>query len=186
MSGLTTSALLIVALSGCATPKGVADTASLVAKLSAQMSGQIEEYTAKQNEVRGMDERRLGTMHAATETLVADNRTQFDLIRVTADKDTMRLLESVKSGRIGDAAVAPPAAAATPSTAPVPAAKPVAVRNRFDIAPLTNLAAVATGRNSIGNEIEPTYLKIAEQRVRLATAMPRTFGASHSTLRVER
>jgi len=143
MRGLTTSALLIVALSGCATPKGVADTASLVAKLSAQMSGQIEEYTAKQNEVRGMDERRLGTMHAATETLVADNRTQFDLIRVTADKDTMRLLESVKSGRIGDAAVAPPAAAATPSTAPVPAAKPVAVRNRFDIAPLTNLAAVA-------------------------------------------
>ena len=50
----------------------------------------------------------------------------------------------------------------------------------------TNLAAVATGRNSIGNEIEPAYLKIAEQRLRLATAMPRTFGASHSTLRVER
>jgi site-specific DNA-methyltransferase (adenine-specific) len=50
----------------------------------------------------------------------------------------------------------------------------------------TNLAAVATGRNSIGNEVEPTYLKIAEQRLRLATAMPRTFGASHSTLRVER
>jgi DNA modification methylase len=50
----------------------------------------------------------------------------------------------------------------------------------------TNLAAVATGRNSIGNEIEPVYLKIAEQRLRLATAMPRTFGASHSTLRVER
>jgi site-specific DNA-methyltransferase (adenine-specific) len=50
----------------------------------------------------------------------------------------------------------------------------------------TNLAAVATGRNSIGNEIEPAYLKIAEQRLRLATAMSRTFGASHSTLRVER
>jgi site-specific DNA-methyltransferase (adenine-specific) len=50
----------------------------------------------------------------------------------------------------------------------------------------TNLAAIATGRNSIGNEIEPVYLKIAEQRLRLATAMPRTFGASHSTLRVER
>jgi modification methylase len=50
----------------------------------------------------------------------------------------------------------------------------------------TNVAAVATGRNSIGNEIEPAYLKIAEQRLRLATAMPRTFGASHSTLRVER
>jgi len=49
----------------------------------------------------------------------------------------------------------------------------------------TNLAAVATGRNSIGNEIEPAYLKIAEQRLRLATAMPRTCGVSHSTLRVE-
>jgi DNA modification methylase len=50
----------------------------------------------------------------------------------------------------------------------------------------TSLAAIATGRNSIGNEIEPAYLKIAEQRLRVATAMPRTFGASHSTLRVER
>jgi DNA modification methylase len=50
----------------------------------------------------------------------------------------------------------------------------------------TNLAAVATGRNSIGNEIEQVYLKIAEQRLFLATAMPRTFGATHSTLTVER
>jgi DNA modification methylase len=50
----------------------------------------------------------------------------------------------------------------------------------------TNLAAVATGRNSIGNEIEPAYLKIAEQRLQLATAMPRTVGATHSTLTVER
>ena len=50
----------------------------------------------------------------------------------------------------------------------------------------TNLAAVATGRNSIGNEIEPAYLKITEQRLRLATTMSRTFGATHSTLQVER
>lgn len=50
----------------------------------------------------------------------------------------------------------------------------------------TNLAAVATGRNSIGNEIEPSYLKIAEQRLRLTTTMPRTFGATRSTLQVER
>jgi len=50
----------------------------------------------------------------------------------------------------------------------------------------TNLAAIATGRNSIGNEIEPAYLKIAEQRLQLATAMPRLFGAMHSTLTVER
>ena len=50
----------------------------------------------------------------------------------------------------------------------------------------TNLAAIATGRNSIGNEIEPAYLKIAEQRLHLATAIPRLFGAMHSTLTVER
>src|SRR6266480_3756348 len=50
----------------------------------------------------------------------------------------------------------------------------------------TNLAAIATGRKSIWNEIEAAYLKIAEQRLRLATAMSRTFGAGHSTLRVER
>src|SRR5438477_8132451 len=42
----------------------------------------------------------------------------------------------------------------------------------------TNLAAIATGRNSIGNEIEAAYLKIAEQRLHLATAMPRAFGAT--------
>lgn len=50
----------------------------------------------------------------------------------------------------------------------------------------TSLAAVNTGRNSIGNEIEPAYLKIAEQRLQLATAMPRSVGATHSTLIVER
>ncbi len=50
----------------------------------------------------------------------------------------------------------------------------------------TSLAAIATGRNSIGNEIEPTYLKIAEQRLRLATAMPREVGATNATLRVKR
>jgi site-specific DNA-methyltransferase (adenine-specific) len=50
----------------------------------------------------------------------------------------------------------------------------------------TNLAAVATGRNSIGNEIEPAYLKIAKQRIQLATAIPRMFGATHATLHVAR
>jgi len=49
----------------------------------------------------------------------------------------------------------------------------------------TSLAAIATGRNSIGNEIEPAYLRIAEQRIQVATAMPRMFGATHSTLHVE-
>jgi site-specific DNA-methyltransferase (adenine-specific) len=50
----------------------------------------------------------------------------------------------------------------------------------------TGLAAVTTGRNSIGIEIEPAYLKMAEQRLSLATGMPRMFGATHSTLKVER
>ena len=50
----------------------------------------------------------------------------------------------------------------------------------------TSLAAVATGRNSIGVEIEPTYLKMAEQRLTLATAMPRMCGAIHSSLTIER
>jgi modification methylase len=50
----------------------------------------------------------------------------------------------------------------------------------------TNLAAIATGRNSIGNEIELDYLKIAEERLRLATGIPQMFGATHSTLIVER
>ena len=49
----------------------------------------------------------------------------------------------------------------------------------------TNLAAIATGRNSVGNEIEPAYLKIAEQRLHLATALPRTVGATHSKLHVD-
>lgn len=48
----------------------------------------------------------------------------------------------------------------------------------------TSRAAVTTGRNSISNEIEPAYMKIAEQRLRLATAMPRMFGATHSALHV--
>jgi len=48
----------------------------------------------------------------------------------------------------------------------------------------SSLAAVSTGRNSIGNEIEPAYLKMAEQRLRLATGMPRIFGAAQSTLHV--
>ena len=50
----------------------------------------------------------------------------------------------------------------------------------------TNLAAIATGRNSIGSEIEPAYIRMAEQRIKLVTAMPRMFGATRSILHVER
>ncbi len=48
----------------------------------------------------------------------------------------------------------------------------------------TSLAAVTAGRNSISNEIEPAYLKMAEERLSLVTAMRRMFGATHATLRV--
>lgn len=50
----------------------------------------------------------------------------------------------------------------------------------------TSLAAIATGRNSIANEIEPAYFKMAEQRLRLATGMPRIVGATHASLQVKR
>jgi modification methylase len=50
----------------------------------------------------------------------------------------------------------------------------------------TSLAAIATGRNSIGNEIEPAYFKMSEQRLQLATGMPRVVCATHATLQVKR
>lgn len=50
----------------------------------------------------------------------------------------------------------------------------------------TSLAAINIGRNSIGNEIEPTYFKMAEQRLRLASGIPRVVGATHATLQVKR
>ena len=50
----------------------------------------------------------------------------------------------------------------------------------------TSLAAIATGRNSIGNDVEPAYIKIARQSLRLATGMPGEIGATHATLEVSR
>ncbi|MGA3170562.1 MAG: site-specific DNA-methyltransferase [Chthoniobacteraceae bacterium] len=41
----------------------------------------------------------------------------------------------------------------------------------------TSIAALLTGRNSIGNEIEPKYLEIARARLRQAQAQKRPFGA---------
>lgn len=46
----------------------------------------------------------------------------------------------------------------------------------------TTIAAIRTGRNSIGNEIEPKYLKIARDRIRLEIQQPRSFGASNANL----
>ncbi|MBI3704008.1 MAG: site-specific DNA-methyltransferase [Rhizobiales bacterium] len=46
----------------------------------------------------------------------------------------------------------------------------------------TTIAAIRTGRNSIGNEIEPKYLKIAKARAKAEIKTPRLFGASNATL----
>ena len=50
----------------------------------------------------------------------------------------------------------------------------------------TSLAAVTAGRNSIGNEIEPAYFKMAKQRLHLATGMSRPVGATHAIMQVSR
>lgn len=50
----------------------------------------------------------------------------------------------------------------------------------------TNLAALATGRNSIGNEVEGAYLKIAQKRLLAASKEPRTVGAVHATVRADK
>ncbi len=49
----------------------------------------------------------------------------------------------------------------------------------------TAIAAVASGRNSVGIEIEPTYLALAEQRLREATWLPRSCGAVNAKLLVD-
>lgn len=49
----------------------------------------------------------------------------------------------------------------------------------------TNLAALAAGRNSIGNEIENTYLKIAHARLLGASKEKRTVGAVRSSVHVD-
>ena len=46
----------------------------------------------------------------------------------------------------------------------------------------TNLAAMLTGRNSIGNEIEPRYLEIAAKRLAAECRKPRKVGATRSVV----
>lgn len=46
----------------------------------------------------------------------------------------------------------------------------------------TSIAAVASGRNSIGNEIEPSYLKIAKQRLTDTISQERVSGATKAIL----
>lgn len=50
----------------------------------------------------------------------------------------------------------------------------------------TNLAALAAGRNSIGNEIEDSYLEIAQGRLARATEQSRLIGAVRSSLIIDR
>lgn len=50
----------------------------------------------------------------------------------------------------------------------------------------TSLAALATGRNSIGNEIEPKYLEMAVERIRAAAAQTRNYCTIHNDVIVER
>ena len=46
----------------------------------------------------------------------------------------------------------------------------------------TTLAAIRTGRNSIGNEIEPKYLALARKRIKAEIKCPRLFGAPKAVL----
>lgn len=46
----------------------------------------------------------------------------------------------------------------------------------------TSVAAARTGRNSIGNEIEPKYLALARARMKDEVAQVRLFGPQHATL----
>jgi site-specific DNA-methyltransferase (adenine-specific) len=49
----------------------------------------------------------------------------------------------------------------------------------------TSLAAVAAGRNSIGNEIETTYLKIAQKRLLEAAAQKRVIGPLNAVVTID-
>ncbi|HVN68042.1 MAG TPA: site-specific DNA-methyltransferase [Candidatus Binatia bacterium] len=49
----------------------------------------------------------------------------------------------------------------------------------------TMLAAIETGRNSIGIDIEPTYAELALKRLKKAVAKERVFGSTKATLKVD-
>jgi site-specific DNA-methyltransferase (adenine-specific) len=49
----------------------------------------------------------------------------------------------------------------------------------------TTLASINTGRNSIGNEIEPEYLKIATRRIRQAASQVRMIGPEAAEVTVD-
>ncbi len=49
----------------------------------------------------------------------------------------------------------------------------------------TAIAALGTGRNSVGVEIEPTYLRIAKARLQKSAAVKRMAGAVHAQVRLD-
>ncbi len=49
----------------------------------------------------------------------------------------------------------------------------------------TNIAAISTGRNSIGNELEERYFKLACERVKRASQAPGLFGPRQAVVKVE-
>lgn len=49
----------------------------------------------------------------------------------------------------------------------------------------TNMAALAAGRHSIGNEVEPAYLEIAQKRLTVQTRQNRLVGATSATVRLD-
>jgi modification methylase len=46
----------------------------------------------------------------------------------------------------------------------------------------TTIAAIRAGRNSVGSEIEPKYLKLAWERVRKELDQPRLYGSCEAAL----
>jgi len=50
----------------------------------------------------------------------------------------------------------------------------------------TSLAAIRAGRNSIGNEIEPTYMQLAVSRLHEATAQPSLVGATRAMVSIDK
>lgn len=50
----------------------------------------------------------------------------------------------------------------------------------------TSLAALTAGRNSIGNEIEPSYFHMAKERLTAASEQTRMFGAIRHSVVIDR
>jgi DNA modification methylase len=63
-----------------------------------------------------------------------------------------------------------------------PAPYPVELAERLLGTGSTTIAAVRAGRNSIGNEIEPKYLKLGWERVRKELDQPRLNGGCEAVL----